>query len=148
MEPLANPDFVTPVYAAYAAASVALTVWLARVLGRNGRIFLDRVFPDDPTFAGSVNQLLVVGFYLVNFGYACLHLTGGYAHDLRGAIEVLAQKLGSLLLVLAAMHFLNLWVFNRIRKSGRPAVVEPPIAPQMHCAPAPVHAVATAPFGA
>ena len=36
-------DFLTPVYAAYALLSVALTVWLARVLGQNGRVFLDRV---------------------------------------------------------------------------------------------------------
>ena len=134
VSPYVEPDYLTPVYAAYAVASIALTVWLARVLGRNGRVFLDRVFPDDPTFAGSVNQLLVVGFYLVNFGFSCMHLVGGHATSVRGAVEVLAEKLGELLLVLAAMHFANLWVFNRIRKSAKPVRVEPPVSAQARVA--------------
>lgn len=130
MEPISTADFITPVYAVYACLSVALTVWLAQVLRRNGQIFLDRIFTDDPTFSAALNQLLVVGFYLVNFGFASLHLVGGHATDVRGAVEVLAEKLGTLLLVLAFMHFANLYVFNRIRRSGRKVVVEPPIAPQ------------------
>ncbi len=111
-------DHTPYLYGVYATASVVLTIWLARVLQKNGQVFLERVFRGDPVFAASVNQLLVVGFYLVNFGYACLHLAGNPAFDLRTAIETLSTKLGGLLLVLAAMHFANLWLFNRIRKSA------------------------------
>ncbi len=130
-------DYLPVVYGAYAGVSVVLTIWLARTLGTNGRVFLEKVFADDPKFGDAVNRLLVVGFYLVNFGYACLHLVGGHADSPRAAIEVLATKLGSLLLVLAAMHFANLFVFNRIRKSAvrtteLPAL--PPLAPQVRFA--------------
>jgi hypothetical protein len=127
-------DHLPIVYAAYALVSVALTVWLARTLGQNGRVFLHKVFADDPAFGDAVNRLLVVGFYLVNFGYACLHLVGGHASTGREAIEVLATKLGSLLLVLAAMHFGNLFVFNRIRKSAGRTIELPPVAPQLRLA--------------
>ena len=75
-------DFLPIVYAAYASVSVALTVFLARTLGRNGRVFLLDVFPENVGMADAVNQLLVVGFYLVNFGYACLLLRGGAASNL------------------------------------------------------------------
>lgn len=125
-------DYLPLVYGVYAAASLGLTVWLARTLGTNGRVFLEKVFADDPQFGDAVNRLLVVGFYLVNFGYACLHLVGGHADSPRRAIEVLATKLGSLLLVLAAMHFANLFVFNRIRKSATRTLELPPLAPQLH----------------
>ena len=136
MEPLvpAPVDHLPLVYAAYAVVSVALTIWLARTLGQNGRVFLHKVFADDPEFGDAVNRLLVVGFYLVNFGYACLHLVGGQASTGRQAIEVLATKLGSLLLVLAAMHFGNLFVFNRIRKSAGRTIELPPVAPQLRLA--------------
>ena len=118
------------VYVVYATVSVGLTVWLAKVLGDSGRVFLERVFPSDPDFASAVNRLLVVGFYLVNLGYACLHLAGGNAMDARTAIETLSTKLGWLLLVLAGMHFANLFVFHRIRRSRARAELEaPPIAP-------------------
>ena len=112
-------DPLAVVYSAYAALSVALTVWLARTLARNGRVFLDDVFTDNPALARSVNQLLVVGFYLANIGYACVLLEGGRAHDVRTAMEVLASKMGSLLLSLAAMHFMNMFVLHRIRRRAQ-----------------------------
>lgn len=124
------PDYLPIVYGVYALVSTALTIWLARTLGQNGRVFLQNVFKEDAELGDAVNRLLVVGFYLVNFGYACLHLVGGYANTPRQAIEVLAQKLGSLLLVLAAMHFANLFVFNRIRKNAARARDLPPVQPQ------------------
>jgi len=127
MNPNTPVDYLPFVYAAYAAISVALTVFLARTLSVNGRIFLAKVFADDASFGDAVNRLLVVGFYLVNFGYACLHLVGGRADTVRAAIETLAGKLGWLLLALAVMHFANLWVFNRIRRGARPKEIPAPI---------------------
>lgn len=129
MQPAPVADYLPLVYAAYAAVSVVLTIFLARTLSVNGRIFLEKVFTDDPSFGDAVNRLLVVGFYLVNFGYACLHLVGGQADTVRGAIETLAEKLGWLLLALAVMHFANLWIFNRIRRGARPAEIPAPLAP-------------------
>lgn len=127
MQPTVPADYLPLVYAAYAAISVALTIFLARTLSVNGRIFLEKVFANDPSFGDAVNRLLVVGFYLVNFGYACLHLVGGQADSVRGAIETLAVKLGWLLLALAVMHFANLWIFNRIRRGARPTEIPAPI---------------------
>ena len=55
-------------YAAYLVISVFLTVWVARTLHKNGRVFLIEVFGGEEALADSVNHLLVVGFYLINFG--------------------------------------------------------------------------------
>lgn len=129
MHPSTPQDYLPFVYAAYALVSVGLTIFLARTLSVNGRIFLAKVFANDPSFGDAVNRLLVVGFYLVNFGYACLHLVGGEAPTMRGAIETLASKLGSLLLALAVMHFANLFIFNRIRRGARPAEIPAPLTP-------------------
>lgn len=105
-------------YALYLVISIGLTVWVAQTLSRNGRHFLLDVFHDDD-LADSVNHLLVVGFYLVNLGYVCLALrVSGEVEGTRQAIEVLAGKVGVVLLVLGAMHFFNLGVFSRIR-AGR-----------------------------
>lgn len=123
-------DYLPVVYGVYALISTLLTIFLARTLGQNGRIFLRNVFKEDAELGDAVNRLLVVGFYLVNFGYACLHLVGGDAASPRRAMEVLAEKLGSLLLVLAAMHFANLFVFNRIRKNASRTQELPPFKPQ------------------
>ena len=62
------------VYLAYAATSLGLTIWLARTLSKNGEVFLEDVFADNPRMAAAVNRLLVVGFYLLNLGYALVTL--------------------------------------------------------------------------
>lgn len=118
------------VYAVYALFSIALTVFLARTLAKNGQVLLEDVFVDSPALGVAVNKLLVVGFYLVNFGYACLLLRGGYATDLTTSIETLAGKMGALLLSLAAMHFFNLFLFHRIRSRLRALHTPAPVAPQ------------------
>src|SRR5216683_8378373 len=61
-------------YLAYLGISVALTIWVARTLHKNGRIFLVDSFLGNEGLADSVNHLLVVGFYLVNIGYVTLAL--------------------------------------------------------------------------
>ena len=55
-------------YVVYLAVSIALTVWVGRTFFRNGKVFLEDAFADE-RLAGSVNHLLVVGFYLLNLGY-------------------------------------------------------------------------------
>lgn len=127
--------YLIAVYAAYAASSVGLTVWIARTLFKNGAVFLEDVFADQPRMADAVNRLLVVGFYLVNLGYAALLLKAQGSQNAVEAIEVLSSKLGLLLLSLGAMHFGNLYVFHRIRRRAKVAVLPPPVAPQMHVLP-------------
>jgi hypothetical protein len=128
-----NTDHLITVYLVYAAASLGLTIWLARTLFKNGEVFLEEVFADNPRMATAVNRLLVVGFYLLNLGYAFMTLAAD--HEVASAtagIETLARKLGSLLLVLGGVHMGNLYVFHRIRRRGQIRLAPPPVRPQMH----------------
>ena len=107
----------TITYIAYLAISVSLTIWVAQTLHKNGRVFLVDVFHGSESLADSVNHLLVVGFYLINFGYVTLALKLGYeVNNAQEGIEALSWKVGLVLLVLGAMHFFNLLVFTRIRR--------------------------------
>lgn len=105
-------------YLAYLAVSLGLTVWVAHTLFRNGRLFLVDVFRGNEALADSVNHLLIVGFYLLNLGFICLNLTIGLdVRDATRALEILSFKVGLVVLVLGALHFLNLIVFARIRRA-------------------------------
>jgi hypothetical protein len=109
--------YVVGAYVAYLTISISLTVWVARTLVKNGRIFLVDSFLGNESLADSVNHLLAVGFYLVNVGYVSLALKyGDKPLDLAQAIETLSTKVGLVLLVLGAMHFLNLFIFSRMRR--------------------------------
>ncbi len=110
-----EPIVVT--YIAYILISIFLTVWVARTLHKNGRVFLIEVFGGDEALADSVNHLLVVGFYLINLGYVTLALKiAEPIADTQQGIEALSYKIGLVLLVLGAMHFFNLLIFQRIHR--------------------------------
>ncbi|MGE3819817.1 MAG: hypothetical protein AB7I30_10295 [Isosphaeraceae bacterium] len=122
--------FVVWTYVGYLSLSVALTVWVARTLSRNGRVFLVDAFGGHSELADSVNHLLVVGFYLINVGYVTLALKyGGKPTDLATAIETLSTKVGLVLLVLGVMHFFNLFLFSKMRKRGTIRHAKPPVPP-------------------
>lgn len=124
--------YLVPVYITYSFVAISLVVWLARTLFRNGEVFLEDVFDDNPRMAASVNRLLVIGFYMLNLGYAGLLLKADTAPDTVTAVEVLVQKLGILLLSLGVLHFVNMYVFVRIRRRATTSILPPPVAPQAH----------------
>ena len=125
-------------YPFYLLISVALTIWVAQTLSKNGLVFLVDAFLGNRELASSVNHLLVVGFYLINVGYVSLALKyGDQPANLQQVIEVLSSKVGMVLIVLGAMHFFNLYVFNRMRKRAITRNSPPPVMPQRTITPPP-----------
>jgi len=120
-------------YLVYLAISIGLTIWVARTLHKNGRIFLVDVFHGNEALADSVNHLLVVGFYLINLGYVSMALKLGY--DIatpKEGIEALSVKIGMVLIVLGGMHFFNLFVFSRMRRRASLVNAPPPVTPDAY----------------
>ena len=114
-------------YFGYLAITIGLTVWVARTLHTNGRIFLVEAFQGNEELADSVNHLLVVGFYLVNVGYIAMALaTGSPMTTLREVIELESRKIGVVLLILGLMHSFNILVLARLRARATTGMQPPP----------------------
>lgn len=102
------------VYALYLVITIALTIWVARTLSRNGIVFLEQCFGQNETLASSTNHLLVVGFYLINLGFITLTLSlGREPVTVPDAIRFLSAKVGLAVMVLGAMHFFNMAAIAR-----------------------------------
>ena len=128
---------VLVVYAAYSLIAVALTAWLARTLFRSGVAFLHDVFEDRPALADAMNRLLVVGFYMLNLGYALYIIRASRGLDAFGAVEFLVNRLSILLVSLALIHFTNVIVFWSIRTHREQRDLPPPVAPHVVIPPPP-----------
>jgi hypothetical protein len=110
-------SYILVSYTIYLLLTLALTVWVARTLFSNGKIFLLDIFHGNKELANAVNNLLLVGFYLINIGYAVYTLT--IREDIlntRALVEGLSIKVGAIILILGGMHFLNMLVFYKLRK--------------------------------
>lgn len=112
-------NYIIPTYVTYLLVTIALTIWVAKTLFKNGKVFLVDIFHGNKELADSVNNLLLVGFYLVNIGYAVytLQINSGIV-SAQAMIEMLSVKVGFIILLLGAMHFFNLFVFFKLRKKA------------------------------
>jgi hypothetical protein len=127
-------DLTVVTYLLYLALTAPLTVWVARALHHHGQIFLVDVFHGDERLARAVNQLLVIGFYLVNLGYVAraLSMKDG-VHDARELLEVLSVKVGTVAMIIGVVHLGNVWAFNAFRKRALlRARALPPVAPNAY----------------
>lgn len=115
--------YVSFTYAAYIIISLTITVWVGTTLFRNGRVFLLEAFQGNKALANSVNQLLLMAFYLINIGFIALFLRfGSKPTDWIESVEYVSTKIGIVLVVSGAIHFFNMWNFAQLRKKSGPRV--------------------------
>ena len=69
-----------------------------------------RIFHEAP-FVDAVNNILLVGCYMVNAGYAALMVaTWGTVESIPALIAMLCERIAIILLTLAALHHINIAV--------------------------------------
>lgn len=128
-------DYTVIAYSIYLPVAVGLTVWVARTLLNNGKVFLVDIFHGEKELALSVNRLLQIGFYLISLGTAFLRLPiepektydqvlARYVESpiasAQTMIEVLSYKVGGFTLILGLMLFFNLFILLILRSSAKP----------------------------
>ncbi len=118
----ANTGLLTPQYLLYLTLSLGVTWWVGRTLFKNGAAFLQDTFVGKERIAESVNHLLLVGFYLVNGGWIVRNVANEgrqVPFTVAAVITNITQQFGTVLLLLGGMHFLNLFVLNRMRRRAQ-----------------------------
>ena len=107
-------------YGIYLVASIGITLWVGKKLFTNGRIFLVDIFKNNTELADSVNNILLVGFYLINIGFMIYTLKLNESIlNAQMMIEILSVKLGIVILILGGMHFFNLFVLISYRNNNK-----------------------------
>jgi predicted PurR-regulated permease PerM len=112
-------------YLIYLPVVIGLTLYVARTLFRNGRVFMLDIFKGKADIADATNKLFEVGFYLINIGFALriMQVNGFWGNDAydttQEMVEVLAGKIGGFAIYLGIMLFLNLFLFFRGRRKAR-----------------------------
>lgn len=110
---------MTTAYLLYLAICVGITIWVAHTLRKHGQIFLTEGYEHNKALSEALSHLLVVGFYLVNLGVISFALKStSLVNDAQGVIELISTKVGTILVVIGAMHFIILAVFSSVRQGN------------------------------
>lgn len=110
----------TIAYIIYLLITYLITVRVGLVFFRNGRIFILGLLKDDVSLTDAINRILLIGYYLVNLGYAALMIsTWSTIHNWVELFLSITVMTGKIVMTLAVMHYINMLVIYFISKRNK-----------------------------
>jgi hypothetical protein len=103
-------------YLIFLALVIFIIVYAGRYFYTNGRVFIVSLFNGNAVLADQVNKLLLIAYYLFNVGYSFISLRQWQKVDSVDFSSV-AYKAGVLVLILAATHYVNMFIIYRLSKT-------------------------------
>ncbi|MFB6454261.1 hypothetical protein ACE38W_03235 [Chitinophaga sp. Hz27] len=96
-------------YIIYFFITALITILAGWLFYHNGRHFILYFFKGDVGLTDSVNKLLLIGYYLLNLGYAIIMI--GFWEQLNSwqqLIETVASMCGRIMITLGIIHWVNM----------------------------------------
>ena len=107
-------------YVIYLPVVIVLTWYVAHILFKNSKTFMQDIFNGKTDIALSTNKLFETGFYLLNLGFALVIMEiTDEIFDSRTMLEILSTKIGGFSIYLGIMLFFNLYLFFRGRRISK-----------------------------
>ena len=104
-------------YIIYLFITYVITVHVGKVFYKNGRHYIVAIVNEDEQLTDFINKILLVGYYLMNLGYATIMLR--FWKTITTFTELIASvsnMTGRIVLSLAIMHFVNMYAITIIGK--------------------------------
>jgi hypothetical protein len=110
----------TLAYIIYLLITYLITVRVGFIFFRNGRVFILDLLHNDVPLTDAINRILLVGYYLVNLGYAALMInTWNTIITWTELLLSITVMTGKIVLTLAVMHYFNMFVIYLISKRNQ-----------------------------
>ena len=105
---------------AYCFYFVCMAVVIIKVGQRchlNGVHFIRQILPHDHGLADRLNNLLLIGYCLINIGYVLYTIASWEAlSGFRAIVEALSYRISIILLLLGVLHFFNIFFITKLLK--------------------------------
>lgn len=106
-------------YIIYLAVSVFIIYRIGKLCHSNGRVFILQLFRGDTATTDTINNILLLAYYLFNTGYALLRLKQWrQIHTTEALIASLSSYIGILVLILAVTHYGNILLIYILSKKN------------------------------
>ena len=120
-------------YLLFFPAMLGIAVYVAQVCHRHGRIWMLRVFHGEVAFVDAVNNILLVGCYVVNLGYIAICVANWEPiTGVENLLGVLSGRIATILFTLAALHYQNiavLLIWSRLTTTAK--AITKPLGPEI-----------------
>jgi len=106
-------------YTIYLPLIFFITIKVGWMFYKNGELFLMNLFENNLALIKNVNNILLMGYYLVNLGYSVLTIS--HWEKINNSIQlinVLSYTLGRIIILLALLHYNNIFWLKYLTKSN------------------------------
>jgi hypothetical protein len=111
-------DFNLLGYGIYLSITAIIILCVGNICYRNGNIFVGELIPDHEDLCKRTNQILLVGYYLLNIGYCAITLVQwDTIKTVPQLVETISIKSAVIICIISVMHYLNIFIItNYIKK--------------------------------
>lgn len=100
-------------YIIYLILTTIIILKVGNICYRNGNVFIRNLLKRDIELSIQVNKALLVGYYLMNIGYTTLTIiTWNEIESYIYLVEIISQKISTILMVIAIMHYINVFLIK------------------------------------
>ena len=105
-------------YLIYFSITFIIIMKVGRICYNNGNIFVSQLIPNHEDLCLKINQILLVGYYLLNIGYCAMTIISwNKIETITQLIEVITSKSAYIIITIAVMHYINIILLtNYIKK--------------------------------
>ncbi len=119
--------FNTIGYIAFGIIMYFVIFHLGRTFHKHGRIYMIDLFKkDEEHLVDSINNLLLLGYYLLNLGYATWSIIEWpQIQNLGGVFELVGRQSGIMIIMLGVIHYFNMFVlvlYSHFRKNASKSI--------------------------
>ncbi|WP_439128396.1 hypothetical protein [Polaribacter sp.] len=104
-------------YILYILISSFIVIYVGNFCYKNGKVYILNYFPDDLNFGNGINKLLRIAYYLLNLGLAIWTLQAmREIYTVAEIILEISSRLSYIILIIASLHFINIYSVYLIYK--------------------------------
>lgn len=101
-------------YTIYLLITTFIIVKVGKICYNNGNVYVAQLIPEHEDLCHKTNQILLVGYYLLNIGYCAMTLISWEKIlSLNQLIEVISVKSAIIICSISILHYINIFIITK-----------------------------------
>lgn len=101
-------------YVIYLLITTFIIINVGKICYRNGNIYVAQLIPEHKDLCQKTNQVLLIGYYLLNLGYCAMTLISwDKIISYPQLVEVISIKTATIICIIAILHYFNIFILTK-----------------------------------
>ena len=101
-------------YVIYLLITTFIIINVGKICYRNGNIYVAQLIPQHEDLCKKTNQVLLIGYYLLNLGYCAMTLISwDKIISNSQLVEVISIKTATIICIIAILHYFNIYIITK-----------------------------------